>query len=349
MVSYIAAIETEPLTKTVVAHAPVRVADVGGWSDTWFAEHGVVCNLAVGPGVTVSASETNAVTNTAVSIIDLVDYGRRLRLDAPGRAWLQAEHPILHHCLTAHVELGAPVELSIRSAVPAGSALGTSAAVGVACVAALRSLSGLPVEPNEIGHLAHRAETESGLQSGVQDHAAAAFGGASRIDVAYPKFSVESLVLSPATRSELGRRLITLYLGRPHDSSELHRMVIRRLEATGSRAAELQDLRGLADAAAEALIIGDLRTYGSTFDGTIDAQRALHPDLVSADADMIRMLAVRFGGHVKVNGAGGLGGSVTVLGPADDTALSSLRHELSALSGARILDLRLWNDGVTVS
>ncbi|MCU1352304.1 MAG: hypothetical protein JWM05_1513, partial [Acidimicrobiales bacterium] len=37
----------------VRATAPVRVADVGGWTDTWFGSPGRVCNLAAGPGVTV--------------------------------------------------------------------------------------------------------------------------------------------------------------------------------------------------------------------------------------------------------------------------------------------------------
>jgi D-glycero-alpha-D-manno-heptose-7-phosphate kinase len=29
--------------------APVRICDFGGWTDTWFAEHGKVLNLAVSP------------------------------------------------------------------------------------------------------------------------------------------------------------------------------------------------------------------------------------------------------------------------------------------------------------
>jgi len=29
------------------ASAPVRTADVGGWTDTWFAGQGAVCNLAI--------------------------------------------------------------------------------------------------------------------------------------------------------------------------------------------------------------------------------------------------------------------------------------------------------------
>jgi len=31
----------------VRASAPVRTADVGGWTDTWFASTGLVCNVAI--------------------------------------------------------------------------------------------------------------------------------------------------------------------------------------------------------------------------------------------------------------------------------------------------------------
>ena len=32
---------------TWLASAPVRTADIGGWTDTWFAATGVVCNIAI--------------------------------------------------------------------------------------------------------------------------------------------------------------------------------------------------------------------------------------------------------------------------------------------------------------
>ena len=41
--------------RAVRAHAPVRVCDVGGWTDTWFGSPGQVCSIAVSPGVQVLA------------------------------------------------------------------------------------------------------------------------------------------------------------------------------------------------------------------------------------------------------------------------------------------------------
>ena len=39
-----------PLT-TIRASAPTRICDMGGWTDTWFAEHGTVFSIAIEPRV----------------------------------------------------------------------------------------------------------------------------------------------------------------------------------------------------------------------------------------------------------------------------------------------------------
>ena len=33
--------------------APIRIGDIGGWTDTWFARHGKVLNIAVYPYIEV--------------------------------------------------------------------------------------------------------------------------------------------------------------------------------------------------------------------------------------------------------------------------------------------------------
>src|SRR5918912_1033266 len=39
--------------RVITGTAPVRVCDNGGWTDTWFARHGKVFNIAVRPHVEV--------------------------------------------------------------------------------------------------------------------------------------------------------------------------------------------------------------------------------------------------------------------------------------------------------
>ena len=34
-------------SRIIQATAPIRVCDIGGWTDTWFATHGAIFNIAV--------------------------------------------------------------------------------------------------------------------------------------------------------------------------------------------------------------------------------------------------------------------------------------------------------------
>jgi hypothetical protein len=43
----------EEMLKRIHSTAPVRICDVGGWADTWFAQHGAVFNIGVTPYVEV--------------------------------------------------------------------------------------------------------------------------------------------------------------------------------------------------------------------------------------------------------------------------------------------------------
>lgn len=255
-----------------IATAPVRVCDAGGWTDTWFARQGVVCSIAVRPGVRVEVVPGEG--------------------PGPSSALLDA----------AMAEAGASgAHVRVRSGVPAGSSLGTSAAVVVATLAAL----GVPRA--ELAARAHRVETERlGLQSGVQDQIAAVHGGAALLDIAYPDVRRRALPI-PA---QLGRRLVTVFLGE-HRSSAVHERVIAELTADGGA---LGELRRCATAAADALEAGDLRAYGAALAANTEAQRALHPSLVSPAAQRV-IDAGRSVGALgwKVNGAGGDGGTVTVL------------------------------------
>jgi hypothetical protein len=40
-------------SRLIKCSAPIRICDLGGWTDTWFARHGAVLNIAVFPDVEV--------------------------------------------------------------------------------------------------------------------------------------------------------------------------------------------------------------------------------------------------------------------------------------------------------
>ena len=79
------------------------------------------------------------------------------------------------------------------------------------------------------------------------------------------------------------------------------------------------------------------------------AQKALHPSLVSELAEQIVTTAKRYGARGwKVNGAGGEGGSMCLLAPADPEIRAHMIAAVEAIGHAVVLPLRCAREGVTV-
>lgn len=295
---------------TVRSRAPVRICDLGGWTDTWFAKFGTVFNIAVAPTV-----EIQIIAQPEPNIeVFAENFAYRFRYSPKVRS----KHPLIDACIErAKLPEGVGLKISVYSRVPGGASTGTSAAVSVALLAALHRFRSEVIPPPEIlAREAHAVETEMlGQQSGIQDQLAAAFGGINLIEMSdYPNSKVSPITLSTDIRNELNSRLLLFYLGKPHSSSEIHLKVINDLEGLGPNDARLEGLRKAAKAGASAVSRGDLAALGEALLLNVENQAALHKDLVSSQAHKIFAIAEKH--HAlgwKVNGAGGDGGSVTVL------------------------------------
>jgi D-glycero-alpha-D-manno-heptose-7-phosphate kinase len=313
------------VSERVVATAPVRVADVGGWTDTWFGSPGRVCHLAVGPGVEVTASWGEPSDGGAVHLV-APDVGLDRLVDPQRPA---AAHPLLDHAVAAildGVELPADrgIEARIASHVPPGASLGTSAAVLVALLGALDGLvSDVPRLPDDLAVLAHRVETvRAGREAGVQDHWAAAAGGAGLLAIGpYPEVRREPIAVPPRAIAELDDRLVTVVFG-AHDSSLVHAQVINAMTGCGGAEHDrarhaLRRLSSLAGDAAAALADGQVDPWAEVLVASTEAQRDLHAGLVGAAHQAAIDVAASLGAAGwKVNGAGGDGGSLTVVAGA---------------------------------
>lgn len=359
------------MTDAVRAEAPVRVADVGGWTDTWFGSPGRVCHLAVGPGVAVEARLVDVDRRVLPVLLNAPALGESYRTGPhpdPVTTWrspVPGRHPLLEHAVAAVLEdvdlpAGRGIDVTIASAVRPGASLGTSASVVVALVAALDALVGdgaiAADGPAAIAEVAHRVETmRAGREAGVQDQWAAAFGGAGLMSInPYPSVTREPVVLDPVTVAALDDRLVTVVFA-PHDSSVVHGHVITDMVTCSSEGHDrsrlaLRRLSALAGDAADALGAGDLDRWGAVLTEATEAQRRLRPELVGTAHDRAIEAAARAGATGwKVNGAGGEGGSLTVLA-ADAMSASRLRADLaSADPGWSVLALRVAEAGVTVA
>jgi D-glycero-alpha-D-manno-heptose-7-phosphate kinase len=161
----------------------------------------------------------------------------------------------------------------------------------------------------------------------------------------YPDVRHEAITLAPDVEAALGERLVTVVFG-PHDSSAVHGEVIRLMTTCGgaehgAARLALRRLSLLAGRAADALGAGDLDTWGRVLVDSTEAQRSLAPGLVGP-AHQGAIEVARDSGAIgwKVNGAGGNGGSLTVLASGADQA-NEIRAALCAVDPTwQLLDLR---------
>ena len=322
----------ENAVSTITSIAPIRVADVGGWTDTWFAQHGRVCNIAVYPYVEVQITCHKRSEERPRVAVHAENYDLKYAIDDLTKAYDKL--PLLECALR---RMGIPdhlsLEVELHCAVPPGASTGTSAAVSVAIIAALDQLRSGHLTPYEIARIAHRIEVEDlGLQSGIQDQLCAAYGGINLIEIAaFPHAAVSPIQLSNQLWWELERRLVLVYVGRPHHSSAVHRDVIEHLGAAAHSDPRLERMRVLARDAKDALMTGRWDLLGRTWEANTQVQRELHPGLVSPEFEQIMAIANAHDcAGCKVNGAGGDGGSVTVLGGDRSSSKRAFIREMAA-------------------
>ncbi|MHA1271091.1 MAG: GHMP family kinase ATP-binding protein [Candidatus Helarchaeota archaeon] len=313
--------------KIINSIAPIRICDIGGWTDTWFAEYGEIFNIGVYPYTEVQI-EIYPYSSDLV-IIQAENYGEKYTIDHNTTEW--DRHPLIE---AAIYKMNLPqkftFQINVYSEAPVGASVGTSAAVSVALVGALDRLTHGKMSLEEIAYTAHFIETEIlKHQSGIQDQICSAFGGLNHINMyKYPRANISRIEIPDSIWWELERRLVLIYLGKSHSSSKVHEKVIQELENSGPQNKKLEDLRITAKKAITAIKTGNLDRFGAIMIENTEAQGRLHPDIISKDANKIIEIAKEYGAlGYKINGAGGDGGSITIL-------CGSLSHKKRAMISA---------------
>ena len=338
------------ILNVIHARAPIRINDIGGWTDTWFAGEGKVLNLAVSPAVEVQVRVFNTESGAKKRVIvHAENFAETFAMDPDRPA--KNRHPLLQFTIGSRpIPKEYRLKINLYSPVPAGISTGTSAAVCVALLGALNALMPKKLAWAEIARLAHEVETEKlGQQSGIQDQIAAAHGGISFVHMCrYPESVVRPVRLEMKNWRELERRLCLVYLGKPHRSSAMHERVIAELEAGGPQLKYIRELTDIAQKARDVLAAGDFEAYGEAMIRNNECQRALYGGLVSAEADAVGDVARRFrASGWKVNGAGGKGGSMTVLAGGDDVLRRRMVQKINSMGrGIRVIPVCLSREGL---
>ena len=326
------------------ASAPVRLDFAGGWSD--------VAPFATEVG--------GAVVNAAIELraeVEVEPGGRGWRIEAEDlgvsaaierNGWTEAlsGRLALHKAALCRSGLEAGA-LRTRSAVPPGSGLGSSGALGVALMAALDAASDRRRSPAELAEAAFHIEAvDAALPGGKQDQYAAAFGGMQLLQFRGDSVGREPLQLDSAFLTELERRIVICYTGRSRVSSDTIARVMASYRRGDSQVASaLGTLVRLALRMADALCWADLEGVARLLTENWKWQQQLDPSMRTAEMARVEH-AMDAAGALGGKAAGaGAGGSMFFV--AGDDVAAAIRAAESA--GCRVIPFSWSPEGVRLA
>lgn len=208
---------------------------------------------------------------------------------------------------------GVPLSVTIRTTVdaPAGSGLGSSSALVVALVDAMREILGAPLGKYDVAHLAWEIERRDlGLAGGRQDQYAAAFGGVNYIEfLSNDRVIVNPLRVSSSVYNELESSIIICFSGRSRRSATIiDRQTSGMRSGDGKTLDALHQLKSDAGDMKRALLLGDIELMADILSRSWVAKQATAHGVSTDTLDNLFAVAMSNGALAgKVSGAGGGG------------------------------------------
>ena len=183
----------------VWGRSPVRIDIAGGWTDTppyCLMEGGNVINLAIElngqpplqtyirpakePHIVLRSIDLGAmeVVETSEQLMDFMHVGSPFSIPKAALVLAGFGNPRSLSSLSSQLEaFGSGIEITLLSAIPAGSGLGTSSILAATVLGALNDFCGLGWDKNEIGHRTLMLEQMLTTGGGWQDQFGGVLGG----------------------------------------------------------------------------------------------------------------------------------------------------------------------------
>lgn len=361
--------------EVVWVRVPVRLDFAGGWSDTppyCLERGGSVLNAAVTlngqypvqaivklnpePGIRINSIDLGASTelSTMAELLSFCEPGDWLSL--PKAAFVAAgivprdERLDLRDFLGS---LGGGVDLTLFSAVPSGSGLGTSSILGSAVISSLARTFGLPLTQNELYNRTLYMEQLMTTGGGWQDQIGGVVGGVKLIQTEpglaqSPRISWTDL---RQTGVPLSDRFLLYYTGyRRLAKNILHDIVGKYLDRDRGTVETIDRLRGLSLEMKSALDERDLDAFGRMVGGVWDLNKRMDPGTSNEEIEAILSQIRDHLLGAKLLGAGG-GGFLFIVTPGPDSS-QRVRQILTndpPNARARFFDFAIDDGGLNVS
>jgi D-glycero-alpha-D-manno-heptose-7-phosphate kinase len=316
----------------VTVTAPARIDLAGGTLDIFPISQLEPGAVTVNLGIDRFAKATARARSDGRFVLRATD--RKLIETLDGRDALAASSLLpLHREVALHVGPRAGIELTTRSGVPAGSGLGGSSTLVICMLKAAAAVRGGRPGAARLLRLASDIEARViGVPTGQQDHVGALYGGLSAIT--YPPGGTKRTAVR-ADLGALGKRLVLVYTGKPHDSA-VNNWAITRKYVERNRNVR-RHIGGISQAARDllaALRAGDLDAAGRAMQSEWEARKRLAPGVTTPMIEDLGRKAHDAGAiGMKVCGAGG--GGCVVLFAGEGKRAAVIRAAKAA--GGRVL------------
>ena len=356
----------------VWGRSPVRIDIAGGWTDTppyCLMEGGSVINLAielngqpplqayVKPSkdyrIVLRSIDLGAmeVVETTEQLMDFMHVGSPFSIPKAALVLAGFGQPNLKSQLES---FGSGIELTLLSAVPAGSGLGTSSILAATVLGALNDFCGLGWDKNEIGHRTLMLEQMLTTGGGWQDQFGGVLGGVKLLQTGRGFSQNPQIRWLPNdlwTQPEYRPCHLLYYTGITRTAKQILAEIVRRMFLNDN--AELRLLREMKEHTMEmyeAILQNDFQRMGLLMRKTWLQNQALdsgtNPPAVAALTELIDDLCLGY----KLPGAGG-GGYLYMIAK-DPEAAALIKQILSdhrQNKNARFVDLSLSTTGLQIS
>jgi D-glycero-alpha-D-manno-heptose-7-phosphate kinase len=245
------------------------------------------------------------------------------------------------------------VHIDITSTSPPRSALGGSSAAAVAVLAAFYAALDRKTDPAHLAWLAHYIESSvAGVACGVQDQAAAAFGGAHlwewKMGKKGPAFERFPVFASDAQARKFASHMLVAYCGIPHVSKDINSRWVRSFVQGKTRTIFAQIIH-ITRQFFQALRNRNYTLAADLMNQETRLRLAMTPDVLDKIGKMLFKTAEQHQCGARFTGAGG-GGCLWAVGNADDiSALEKAWHTLlQSTPHAALLDTRIDVRGIMI-
>ena len=245
------------------------------------------------------------------------------------------------------------VHIQINSTSPPRSALGGSSSAAVAIIAAFYAALGEKIIPTKIVWLAHSIESSvAGVPCGVQDQAAAAFGGVNlwewRMGETGPKFNQRKVFENKTDLAAFNDHLLIAYCGIPHVSKDINKQWVEGFIQGDNR----ETFKKIVEITKDFYLAVKRKNFGLAGQLMVQETRLrleMTPEVLDNTGKKLFERAVELNCGARFTGAGG-GGCLWAIGEKDNILDLAIAWQkiLKPVAGATLLDTSIDKNGILI-